>query len=197
MERVVILGGVATGKSTLARELGERLDLPVIHLDALFYLPGWVPSERSAFRKRVSGAIAGDRWVTDGNFIADTGALRLTRANTIIWLEQTLGICLARAISRILVDGRRRPRPDLASGCRDRLNFALVRDILSFNRVGRPRIETALRQWAPDKPVIRLTGDLAIAAFLGSISAQSVKLPATAASRPSSAMSRSTPGSVG
>jgi hypothetical protein len=57
--------------------------LPVIHLHTLFYLLGWVPSERSVFQERVNSAIAGDRWVTDGNFITDTGAMRLTRADTI------------------------------------------------------------------------------------------------------------------
>ena len=42
MERIVIIGCGGSGKSTLARQLGEMTGLPVIHLDKLFWRPGWV-----------------------------------------------------------------------------------------------------------------------------------------------------------
>ena len=45
MERVVILGCCGAGKSTLARQLGIKLELPVIHLDTYFWQVGWVESD--------------------------------------------------------------------------------------------------------------------------------------------------------
>ena len=166
MQRIVILGAVGAGKSTLARKLGEKFRLPVIHLDPLFYKPGWAPSERSLFQQRVSEAIKGERWITDGNFMAETAASRVTRADTIIWIEQPIWLRFARAVGRTLVGGR---RDDLAAGCRDRLDWALLNDILSFNRVERAAIEAALAKWAPNKPILRLKGDRAVTAFLRSI----------------------------
>ena len=44
MERVLIIGCGGSGKSTLARQLGEKTGLPVVHLDKLFWHPGWVES---------------------------------------------------------------------------------------------------------------------------------------------------------
>ena len=41
MKRIMIIGCGGAGKSTLARQLGEKLNLPVVHLDKLFWLPGW------------------------------------------------------------------------------------------------------------------------------------------------------------
>ncbi len=42
MKRLAIVGCAGAGKSTLARLLGQILGLPVFHLDALFWRPGWV-----------------------------------------------------------------------------------------------------------------------------------------------------------
>src|SRR6478672_10266145 len=40
VERIAVIGGIGAGKSTLARELGARLELPVVHLDRLWWTDG-------------------------------------------------------------------------------------------------------------------------------------------------------------
>lgn len=40
--KIMIIGSSGSGKSTFSRELGEFLKLPVYHLDAFFWRPGWV-----------------------------------------------------------------------------------------------------------------------------------------------------------
>jgi adenylate kinase family enzyme len=53
MQRVAVIGCGGSGKTTLARQLGELLDLPVIHIDARYwrYIDGErlesTPSSRS------------------------------------------------------------------------------------------------------------------------------------------------------
>lgn len=42
MQRIMILGQPGAGKSWLARELGARTGLPVIHMDCIHWQPGWV-----------------------------------------------------------------------------------------------------------------------------------------------------------
>lgn len=66
MQRIVILGNAGSGKSTLARELGRRLQLPVVHLDRLFWEPGWVEADNEVFRSRVRQAVCGDAWICEG-----------------------------------------------------------------------------------------------------------------------------------
>gem|GEM_PF-6797859 len=41
MQKVAIIGSYGAGKSISARSLGNKLDLPVIHLDAYYWQPGW------------------------------------------------------------------------------------------------------------------------------------------------------------
>ena len=52
MERILIIGCPGSGKSTLARALKEKLGLPLIHLDQLWWQPGWEHVSREEFDAR-------------------------------------------------------------------------------------------------------------------------------------------------
>jgi adenylate kinase family enzyme len=167
MRRVAIIGCSGGGKSTLALALGERLGLPVVHLDNLFWRPGWTESPIEEFRPGVEAAAAGEAWVMDGNFIA-ASALRFARADTIIWIELPTWLCLWRAVARMLLSFGA-VRPDLAPGCPERFDLEFYGYILSWNRVIRPKMTRALETFAPNARVIRLTSDAAKARFLAGL----------------------------
>ena len=165
MRRIVILGNSGSGKSTLARKLGAKLGLPVVHLDVLFYQPGWKAGDIEPFRQRVAEALTGEAWIVDGNFLSFTGDLSLPQADTILWIEQPRWLSLARAAWRC-VDPRARRRADLPEGCRDALNRETLTYIWTFERVASRHIEQVLEQLVPGKPVRRLRGDRGVAALL-------------------------------
>jgi adenylate kinase family enzyme len=169
MRRVVILGNAGSGKSTLARRLGERLGLPVVHLDVLFWEPGWTEPDNDAFRARVSAAIAGDSWVSDGNYLSRTFDLRLPRAELVIWLDTPRSTCMLRVLTRSLRGGS---RADLAPGCEERMFNRQYLEFLActwnYDRKSRPRLDAARQAIAPDVPVVHLRGKRQIDAFLDS-----------------------------
>ena len=129
MKRLCIVGCSGAGKSQLARTLGARLGLPVVHLDVLFWLPGWTESAPDAFHDRTKRALAGERWITDGNFTA-VADLSLAACDTILWLEQPTALGLWRAFARAL-KGHGRDRPDMAQGCAEKVNLAFYGYILT------------------------------------------------------------------
>ena len=100
-QRIAIVGCSGAGKSTLARRIGARLDLPVIHIDTLFWRPGWTQADTAEFQAAANAAAAGEQWVIDGNFDR-TGRLRFERAELIVWLEPPMLLCLWRAVWRAL-----------------------------------------------------------------------------------------------
>jgi adenylate kinase family enzyme len=169
MRRIVVIGNSGSGKSRLARRMGERLGLPVIHLDALYWEPGWREPDNHAFRVRVAAALAGGAWVSEGNYARRTFDLRLPGADLVIWMETPRWLCLWRVLWRTALA---RPRPDLPAGCRESLfepgDLALFRDIWTFDRERRPAIERRLAQGAA-APVVRLRGRGQIEAFLASL----------------------------
>lgn len=166
MQRIIILGNSGAGKSTFARALGARLGLPVAHLDALFWQPGWREPEAQAFRDAVARAIEGDAWITDGNFVGRTFDLRMPRADTVIYIDQPTWLCVYRILWRwITAFGRR--RPDLAEGCEEHFDPKFFRWVWTFNRDTRPKVLAAVA--AHPVPLVRLAGDRAMARFLAAL----------------------------
>lgn len=100
-QRILILGRTGSGKTTLARELAEAVGVPHVELDSLYFGPQFSTVPLPVLRERTSAAIAGDRWVTDGNKRA-VRDLVWPRADTVIWLDYPMAVSLWRLGKRAL-----------------------------------------------------------------------------------------------
>jgi adenylate kinase family enzyme len=89
VRRVNVKGTSGSGKSTFAAELGRRLGVPHVELDALHHGPNWSEPTDEVFRTRVREAMdaAPEGWVIDGNYEPKLGELVLGAADTIVWLD--------------------------------------------------------------------------------------------------------------
>lgn len=98
--RIVIVGPTCSGKSTLAATLAERLDMPFVELDALFWQRDWVESDDETFRAKLEQATAGTGWVTAGGYRRVSEHVTWPRAETMIWLDFRLPLVLRRVLKR-------------------------------------------------------------------------------------------------
>ncbi|MGC1370835.1 MAG: hypothetical protein WA824_01740 [Candidatus Sulfotelmatobacter sp.] len=158
MSRIVILGCAGSGKTTLARQLGERTRAPVICLDEIWQ-PHWAEKNVPTFRTLIMQAHAGDVWISDGNFSVASFDIRLPRATLVIWMECSKLSCSWRATRRVFKPGEHH---------RIRGLVEVLPFIWRFDRINRPRIEAMRLSLAPHVSVKRLTGRREIAAFLSS-----------------------------
>jgi len=90
MSRVVIIGNAGAGKSTLARKLAARRELPHIEIDRLLWQEGWKTTPAEVYEQRHARAIAGDRWVIDGLGHRMSISDRIARATEIILIDMPL-----------------------------------------------------------------------------------------------------------
>ncbi len=138
-ERILILGRTGSGKTTLARELAAALHVPHVELDSLYFGPEFSTAPLPLLRERTSAAIAGDRWVTDGNKRA-VRDLVWPRADTIVWLDYPLGVSFWRLAKR----ARRRTSVLKAQAANSGRKTGLPRQFLAAAR----GVLTALRSHA-------------------------------------------------
>ena len=119
MRRVNVKGISGSGKSTFARELARRLDLPYVELDALHHGPNWSEPSAEEFRVRVREAMtaAPDGWVIDGNYEGKLGDTVISQADTIVWLDPAFHVKARRLLRRTIA--RIRDDVELWSGNRE------------------------------------------------------------------------------
>ena len=100
--RIVVIGTSGAGKTTLVRQISARLGLMHIELDAINWQPGWralCRDDPAEFARRVSAAIATDRWVADGNY-GSVRTMLWRRATHLVWLDYERPLIMVRVIRR-------------------------------------------------------------------------------------------------
>ena len=132
MERVLIIGCGGSGKSTLARQLGEKTGLPVVHLDKLFWKPGWVSVPKEEFDVIIREEIAKKQWIMDGN-VDRTLPERIKHCDTIIYLDFSRLACLMGVAKRVLTTYGK-VRPDMGEGCSERVDMEFLKWVWNFNK---------------------------------------------------------------
>ncbi|GEM45785.1 hypothetical protein [Deinococcus cellulosilyticus] len=164
MQRVMILGEPGSGKSTLATALGAKQKLPVVHLDRIFWQPGWQEPDPATFKAQHDRCASEERWIIDGIYWK-TIDFRAQRADTIIWLDLPLWLRLYRVLRRTLIT-LGKSRPDLAPGCPEKFDFGFYHYILIGHQKRNQRISSLLEKFEGTKQVIVLRSRREVQQFL-------------------------------
>jgi adenylate kinase family enzyme len=122
LPRFAVVGTSGSGKTTLAGRIAQRLGIAHVELDSLYWGPDWTPIPRLLFRERVTEALNGEAWSTDGNYSAVRDIV-WTRAGTVVWLDYALPVVMWRVIWRTI--RRSVSQEELWNGNRERISTAL------------------------------------------------------------------------
>ena len=152
--KIAVLGYSGSGKSTLARRLGERMCLPVLHLDTVFWLPGWQERDREDCISMVGRFMEQENWLIEGLYSKFHFDSRMEQADRIILLTLPRLNCLFRALRRYRTY-HGSSRPDMTQGCPEKFNLAFAWWVFWKGRTGpRRRILKDVTAKYPEKVII-------------------------------------------
>ena len=144
MERILIIGCGGAGKSTLAQQLGRKLEIPVVHLDKLFWHPGWVESTKEEIDEKIHAEMIKPRWIMDGNYNR-TLPERVKYCDTIIYMDFSRMACLMGVLKRVITTYGK-VRPDMGEGCPERIDLEFLKWVWNFNKNKRQRYYQLLNE---------------------------------------------------
>lgn len=136
--KIAILGYSGSGKSTLARRLAEKYKIPVLYLDTVQFLPGWVERDKDEARLIVGEFLENESWVIDGNYTRFCQEERLKQADIIVYMEFARLFCLFSILKRYF-QNRNTTRESMAEGCEERIDLEFIWWILHKGRTKKVR----------------------------------------------------------
>lgn len=126
MRRVIVIGSSGAGKTTLAKQLSAKLNIPHVELDSLYHQANWRPASDEEFLASVKAATNRDSWVLCGNYYSRIGQEIWPQADTIIWCNYSFGRVFWQLLRRTLTRGVR--HAELWNGNRERLSALFTKD---------------------------------------------------------------------
>ena len=156
MQRIMVMGSSGSGKSTFARRLSGITGIPIVSVDALFWKPGWVESDRADFRTRLAEVTRQPRWIMDGNYTSAAGELRRDVCDTVIWFDLPRAACMWGILTRI-AKTYGRVRPEMAPGCPEKIDLEFFRYVWTYRAKQRPTLLTYFEGLRPDQRFITFT----------------------------------------
>ncbi|MGN1344843.1 MAG: adenylate kinase [Traorella sp.] len=93
MNKVMVIGCPGSGKSTFSRKLHELTNLPLYHLDMLYWNEDKTTVTREVFCERLQHVLEKESWIIDGNYLF-TMEKRLQVCDTVFYLDYPVEVCL-------------------------------------------------------------------------------------------------------
>ncbi len=144
-KRILVLGCPGSDKSTFALRLQTETRLPLVHLDALWWLPDRTHISREEFDRRLASVITSGQWIIEGDY-SRTYEVRIAACDTVIFLDPDEEECMRGILSRI---GKKRPDMPWTE---DRPDPELAESVRNYRSQKRPVLMSLFKKY-PEKQV--------------------------------------------
>lgn len=148
MKKIMVIGCPGSGKSTFSRKLHNITQIPLYHLDMMYWNADRTIVDKAVFRERLVDALQQEAWIIDGNY-GSTMEMRMQACDTVIFLDYPLEVCLEGVRSR-----RGKARTDMPwVEAEDEEDAEFLAFIKSYNLESKPKVLELLEKYK-DKNIV-------------------------------------------
>lgn len=151
MNKICIIGGSGTGKTTLSRNLGKELNLPVCHIDGIHHLENWQIRNKGERDKIILEKISEDKWIMDGTY-RDTLLQRLQSADLVIYLDYS-SLAQVKGVMSRFIKNHGKEKEEIP-GCKEKMDWKFFWWVVSWRKNKREDIIKNLNQIEQSKIII-------------------------------------------
>lgn len=142
MKKVIVIGCPGSGKSTFSKALHKITNIPLYHLDMIFWNEDKTCVSKAVFLERLREILQKEEWIIDGNY-ASTMELRMRECDTVIFLDYPLELCLEGVRER-----RGKARSDLPWTEPSEDDAEFIEFIESYSTQSRPGVIELLERYS-------------------------------------------------
>ena len=146
MKKVIIIGCPGSGKSTFARKLKAITNLPLYHLDMMYWNEDKTTVSKEVFDSRLKGVMGNSEWIIDGNY-ARTMEIRIKECDTVFFLDYPTEICIKGIEER-----KGQARSDMP-WVENNSDDEFISFVNNYNKENRPKVLKLLQKYS-DKNII-------------------------------------------
>lgn len=148
MKKVIIIGCPGSGKSTFGRKLKDITDLPLHHLDMMYWNKDKTTVSKEIFDTRLDDVMKNPEWIIDGNY-ARTMELRIKECDTVFFLDYPTDVCIKGIEER---KGKlRSDMPWVEDGTTDDEFISFIKN---YNSESRPKVIELLEKYSSKNIII-------------------------------------------
>lgn len=153
MMKIQITGYSSSGKSTFAKKLSSFYNIPLLHIDTIYFQKNWEKRPKELVLKELNQFIQKEQWIIDGQY-RYLAPERYEIADQIFIFDFNRFKCLYGAIKRRF-HYRNKQRDSVAKGCKERLSLDFIFWILFNGRKKESKdLLKNLKKTYPEKVVV-------------------------------------------
>jgi adenylate kinase family enzyme len=164
-KQIVVVGVSASGKSTFARKLSEKISMPVTHMDSLMWKPNWEYIGDEETVRLIAEVSENDEWLIEGYIEKEARVDLFNKADRIIYLDYPGWVSAWRYVQRWW-KYRKNSRPELP-GCPEKFSFKFLKLVYTKGEVW--KLEKLFRESNWDSKIVRLKHPGETDSFLSSL----------------------------
>ena len=131
INRISIIGGPGTGKTTSSDKLGKKYNMPVYHLDGIHHLENWIPRDKDERDRMILEKAQEDKWIMDGTY-KTTLEERVERSDVIIYLNYSRFARIKGIMGRYLKN-RNKEKPEIP-GCKEKMDTNFLKFTFNWDK---------------------------------------------------------------